>query len=146
MKKILENIADYDQQSTDKQNYYDLLLKFSIAYHRSKISSKSAEALKQQYNDSQNLNLILDFINTNSSIFKENEKRFVDLDWRLEAKVASRSSRELDNFNTKILLNMKTVKGHEPENIYLEMTPSNLTHVISKLEQALINSKNIIGK
>ena len=82
--------------------------------------------------------------------------RFRDLEWRLEARIASRAieSQAVPIITMKLHLDTETVNAHKEtlqaketempitrKEVLLQTDPTNLSHIIQVLEQALIDSK-----
>lgn len=102
------------------------------------------------------IDLLQDFSKLHSTLPCD-QLRFRELEWRLEAKVASKSCHNFKNIEPKIL--MKFNLSRESENssqirrkistpcdaskeLFIESNVSNLIHVIHKLEQALREAKS----
>lgn len=117
--------------------------------HKSKINPTSVEILLKQFQDDresyEKILLVLDFLNTNSNVFIDSGQSFIDLEWRVETKLFTRFRREV-NLDTNILLDMHVQSNNlkkTKSTRTMKINPSNLKHIIHKLEQASVNSKNI---
>ena len=126
-------------------------MKILIQLHKSKSEELFVSYLTQTYenqNYDKQIKLIASFITENRDMFLGIVDRFIDLKWRLNTKIASRTVNQISNLEPKVTIevwkNDQNAVNHDK--IFIHSTPSVLNHVIQKLEQALIDSKNVIRK
>lgn len=90
-----------------------------------------------------------DFFKTQNDIISCDQLKFRDLEWRLEAKVASKACHNFSNIEPKILLKFNLSEENSAphskklgKELLVESNVSNLVHIIQKLEQATTESKS----
>jgi hypothetical protein len=85
-------------------------------------------------------------LRSHQNIIPCNELRFKDLEWRLETKIASRSSHNFDKIEPKIMMRLGLSKSDsskgDTKDLLMETNATNLVHITHKLEQALMDAKS----
>ncbi|CAO1405858.1 unnamed protein product [Diamesa serratosioi] len=152
----------FGKSSHDKfDNAIGALIKLLIDAKKAKVSEKMFRSfLKQEteFTDGQ-IDVFWKLLNNNSSLFhRSNELRFRDLQWRLDAKVATRS---LDNqaepkIKMKLILDSESSLENRDKlsgtansenqvtkkEVLMETDLLNLSHIIVQMEEALMESKS----
>lgn len=130
-------------------------MKFFIDSKKLKLGEKDIEnQLKSVGFDNDQIASLQDFLKSQNEIIPCDHLKFRDLDWRLEAKVASKSCHNFSNIEPKILIKFnlseensaphrKKISACESgKEILVESNASNLVHIIHKLEQAMTEAKS----
>ncbi|CAG9806014.1 unnamed protein product [Chironomus riparius] len=148
---FLKNVQNYYMEPGDKQKQYEIFVKILIELHKSKSEELFVSYLSQTYrnqNYDKQIKLITNYISENRDMFSGIGDRFIDLKWRLNTKIASRAVNQISNFEPKVTIEVCKSKQNavNHKKIFIHSSPSVLNHVIQKLEQALIDSKNVIRK
>jgi hypothetical protein len=123
------------------------LLKFLIDSKKLKLSEQEIESQLKEigFQDDQIL-VIVNFLRSHQNIIPCNELRFKDLEWRLETKIASRSSHNFDKIEPKIMMRLGLSKSDsskgDTKDLLMETNATNLVHITHKLEQALMDAKS----
>ncbi|CAO1411823.1 unnamed protein product [Diamesa tonsa] len=159
----IEKQLNFFGKSEDKfDNAIGALIKILIDTKKAKLTDKAFKAFLNQeteFTDDQ-IDVFWKFLNNNCDQFlHSNELRFRDLQWRLDAKVATRS---LDNqaepkIKMKLILDTESslenrdklsgTKNSENQiitkkEVLMETDLLNLSHIIEQLEEALMESKS----
>ena len=130
-------------------------MKFFVDSKRLRLGEKDIEnQLKTVGFETDQIASLQDFIKSQNDIIPSDQLKFRDLEWRLEAKVASKSCHNINNIEPKILIKFnlseedsashrKKISACESgKELLVETNASNLVHIIQKLEQAMTESKS----
>jgi hypothetical protein len=155
---VLDNLKTFEIESDEYQKYYHALLKLAIESHKLKLSERdTSQLLKELAFNEEQTKAINEYIKDQHDVIAINNLRFIDLEWRLEAKIASRSTHAICMLEPKILIKMNVdsenfsryrskIASRQQAAVVMTTSSTNLIHIIQKLEQALIESKTLTRK
>lgn len=146
-------LTEFKSSKSADDECYLALMKFFIDSKKLRLGEKDIEnQLKTVGFETDQIASLQDFLKSQNDIIPCDQLKFRDLEWRLEAKVASKSCHNINNIEPKILiqfnLSEESSASHRKkissacEELLVETNASNLVHIIQKLEQAMTESKS----
>lgn len=147
----MKNIESYHLEPIEEQKHNKIILKVLFELHKFKSMELFVSYLSQTYghqNYDEQIKLIVTFMTEKQNMVLQTMNRFNDLKWRLNTKIACRTVKQINSIEPKVTLeisknNMDVLNN---EKIFIHSFPSVLNHIVHKLEQAFIDSKNVTSK
>jgi hypothetical protein len=135
----------------EEQKHNEFFVAMLIELHKSKSVELFVSNLSQIYghqNYNEQIKVIVAFLTGKQNMILRTKSRFSDLTWRLNAKICSRTVEQINSMNPRVTIEItkNNLEVFNTEKIFMQSTPSVLNHLIQKLEQAFIDSKNVTRK